>query len=1019
MRRFLAGLLIFLLVFSALGVKVPVQASEEGELSPLQEAFEKEHLKERLNLSQDPMKVLDVKVAYDLYDDEVTDLGPKETVIAERPLWDVGEDYYLLTLYEPWAKDKRENFQLLGEDGTPWASESGGEVSLDETLGQVKVPKSLLEEGFSKVTMKLNLIRQTSESLSVPGVMNDERVSLKGETSGSKLVLDLSEIPYESMTINGDTDLDLPYFLVQEVTLVAKPSITASGLPGTLEWGSHLNLPFTLHYQNFQAGKTYLVRSSLVDPSGGIYSYPFEQSFLAQHANGDLPVTLEYSMDDNTMSPWSLKVEVYEDGMMHLNEEVGVLTLGTKPETQPSETLPPATEVPTTPSSETLAPTTVAPTTQPTTTVAPTTTPTTTVEPTTEPTTTHHVEVTETYGVITLSFDSKGGSEVPSITVQGGEAIPEPQAPTLAGYHFLGWYYVNQAGVETKFDFLQDRIYQNFTVYAKWRLGTEGTTTAPTSTEPLSTQDLITITFDSQGGPKVESVIVKKGELVPEPHVPQVQGHTFKGWVYEKDGFNLVFDFANTRPTESMILKADWDPNFVVAPTDAQGRTYPTNAQGQIVDQNGHTVPTDEHGQPLATDAEGRPIQTTGRAEDHPAQNSENFRLTLTGQDGSKTVTNGHQSLNLKVQYADLVEGGSYELRAWVQSGGEPLGQEVTHTFKPEASVGSFDLALDLEIPEGEGNLVAVADLYYNGTKIYEARGENEFNTLRRLGMVHKLSILQNGSGHAITPGAPEVLVQSEVSYTGLVPGETYYIQVAWAEGTRLLSGDGMGQLSPLAGSETVQDFIPQAPSGVVQVQSRLQTTQAQDYYAMAKIADSQGQIVLDQKTTDENVRIGFVSLTPELYSEDGSSKEIKNVPDVGLLNKVGYRNLDPNQSYIVKAHILDLHGQALTENTLARIRPEANDGVFDLVLRFNAENYLDQSVTTSVSVYSEDGVLLGRSDALDNVANQVKVVKTTVRTEVDTFARSYEKPLLILAGVSSLLAVGAFYALRKGEDEA
>ncbi|MFR3993092.1 MAG: InlB B-repeat-containing protein [Angelakisella sp.] len=39
----------------------------------------------------------------------------------------------------------------------------------------------------------------------------------------------------------------------------------------------------------------------------------------------------------------------------------------------------------------------------------------------------------------TITFDTAGGSEVPSITQDYGTAITPPAAPTRTGYTFVGW----------------------------------------------------------------------------------------------------------------------------------------------------------------------------------------------------------------------------------------------------------------------------------------------------------------------------------------------------------------------------------------------------------------------------------------------------------------------------------------------------------------------------------------------------------------------------------------------------
>ena len=69
---------------------------------------------------------------------------------------------------------------------------------------------------------------------------------------------------------------------------------------------------------------------------------------------------------------------------------------------------------------------------------------------------------------ITLTFDSDGGSSVPSQTVKEGGRFTKPVDPTKDGYEFLGWYGVLNGYVDNSaFDFDQEYIMSG-TVRAKW-----------------------------------------------------------------------------------------------------------------------------------------------------------------------------------------------------------------------------------------------------------------------------------------------------------------------------------------------------------------------------------------------------------------------------------------------------------------------------------------------------------------------------------------------------------------------
>lgn len=64
---------------------------------------------------------------------------------------------------------------------------------------------------------------------------------------------------------------------------------------------------------------------------------------------------------------------------------------------------------------------------------------------------------------ITITFDSKGGSAVDSITINKGTELILPQDPTYAGYTFKGWYDINETPIHN--NVLLD---EDTTLYARW-----------------------------------------------------------------------------------------------------------------------------------------------------------------------------------------------------------------------------------------------------------------------------------------------------------------------------------------------------------------------------------------------------------------------------------------------------------------------------------------------------------------------------------------------------------------------
>ena len=66
----------------------------------------------------------------------------------------------------------------------------------------------------------------------------------------------------------------------------------------------------------------------------------------------------------------------------------------------------------------------------------------------------------------TVSFDSKGGSDVAAQTQMYGEALTLPQPPVREGYSFAGW--CKDAACMEQWNMEEDTIQSSITLYAAW-----------------------------------------------------------------------------------------------------------------------------------------------------------------------------------------------------------------------------------------------------------------------------------------------------------------------------------------------------------------------------------------------------------------------------------------------------------------------------------------------------------------------------------------------------------------------
>jgi len=168
----------------------------------------------------------------------------------------------------------------------------------------------------------------------------------------------------------------------------------------------------------------------------------------------------------------------------------------------------------------------------------------------------------------TVTFDSNGGSSVPSQTVQSGSTATVPVKPTKAGFVFSEWKLNGQV-----YDFATP-VTSNITLVASWI----------ENVQPVITHH---ITFDIDGGSSsVAARTINNGSSLTLPSYDGTkQGFTFGGWTYS----NLTYQPGNTVVVSSdMTFKALWISD-TPAPVD-QNVTITFNVDGGSISVSAQTV---------------------------------------------------------------------------------------------------------------------------------------------------------------------------------------------------------------------------------------------------------------------------------------------------------------------------------------------------------------------------------------------------------------------------------------------
>ena len=135
--------------------------------------------------------------------------------------------------------------------------------------------------------------------------------------------------------------------------------------------------------------------------------------------------------------------------------------------------------------------------------------------------------------IYTVTFNSDGGSSVPSQTIESGKSGVKPANPTKNGYTFEEW---QLNGKSYNFD---TAVTENITLKAVWKI------------------NKYTVTFNSDGGSSVASQTIESGKKATKPSNPTKDGYTFEEW--QLNGKTYNFD---TAVTGNITLKAVWNDNL-------------------------------------------------------------------------------------------------------------------------------------------------------------------------------------------------------------------------------------------------------------------------------------------------------------------------------------------------------------------------------------------------------------------------------------------------------------------------
>lgn len=182
----------------------------------------------------------------------------------------------------------------------------------------------------------------------------------------------------------------------------------------------------------------------------------------------------------------------------------------------------------------------------------------------------------ETIPTFTVTFNSNGGSEVPSQIIAEGALAVEPNTPSKEGYHFDGWY--TDSSLMTAFNF-NTPITNDLMLHAKWTYVDNGSSDSSSSS---SSSDITTETVKNPDGSTTTTVIQPDGSKTETTRYP--------------DGTTEVVETSRDGTVTTTTTDADGNKIEVTEKSDGSSRVTMDNRDGSnsitFVSESGETSST-------------------------------------------------------------------------------------------------------------------------------------------------------------------------------------------------------------------------------------------------------------------------------------------------------------------------------------------------------------------------------------------------------------------------------------------
>ena len=232
----------------------------------------------------------------------------------------------------------------------------------------------------------------------------------------------------------------------------------------------------------------------------------------------------------------------------------------------------------------------------------------------------------------TVTFDANGHGTAPAdqCIAEGGK-VTTPTAPTATGYTFGGWY--KEAGCTNAWDFANDVVTSDITLYAKWTVNSYTVTWNPAGGNWAGNTDNIVQTYEYDA-------------KINAPDKPAYDCHEFVAW-------NPVYTVGKTMPAENLEFTATWNKlSYTITFKNYDGTVLQTSTVecGETPTYTGATPTREQTVQYTYTFSGWSPaLYPADKDQEYTAQfNTSTRQYTVTWYDGTgnahKTQTAGYNA---------------------------------------------------------------------------------------------------------------------------------------------------------------------------------------------------------------------------------------------------------------------------------------------------------------------------------------------------------------------------------------